>query len=149
MTLSELVHPGNLAGAATTFIGRDGAVPLEQLFSGRRRLAVYHTAPEGVATPGATAEDLHAVLRDPDTRLVLVSRAPFEMLEQYRRHLGHDLPCYSALGTGPADDAWDQVSVLSLFRHDGVHVVHTVTIPVPSAGFLADALDVLDRHHAG
>ncbi|WP_410672060.1 DUF899 family protein [Amycolatopsis sp. cmx-4-68] len=149
MTLSELVRPGHLADAGTTFTGREGPVPLWRLFAGRRRLAVHHTVPEGVATPGASADDLPAVLRDPETRLVLVFRAPFEMLEQYRRHLGHDLPCYSAPGGGSADDAWDQVPVLSLFHRDGADVVHTTTIPLPGPGFLADALDVLGAHRAG
>jgi hypothetical protein len=152
MALSELLHPGDLIDPATTFEGRDGRVSLQQLFGGRRWLIVHHT----VSAPGGPAEPppppMGDLLRHRDARLVLVSRAPIAMLDQYRRYLGHDLPCYrlcESASTARPPESWDQFPVLSVLRLEDAEVVHHSTIPLPGPGSLAGVLELLqpqERH---
>ena len=101
---------------------------------GHRRLAIHHTVPERALPWPRTAPSREpAALRDPGTRLVLVSRAPYSMLEQYRQFLGGELPCYSApdgvFGDTDPGEPWEQVPVLSLFHRQGTTVVHVGTAP--------------------
>jgi predicted dithiol-disulfide oxidoreductase (DUF899 family) len=90
------------------FEGPQGVVGLPDLFAGRGQLLVYHFMfePEwevgDVCTSCSFTVDnighlshLHAR----DTTLVLVSRAPLEKLENYRRHMGWTIPWYSSGGS--------------------------------------------------
>jgi hypothetical protein len=140
-----LPRPAVLVGSSpghVAFQGREGRVTLLELFAGHRRLAVHHTLPDRVLS-GSRAAPVRppSALTDPDTRLVLVSRAPYSMVEQYCRHLGHELPCYSApdgvFGHPDPGEPWEQVPVLSLFRRDGTTTVHSGTIALPGLGLLA------------
>jgi predicted dithiol-disulfide oxidoreductase (DUF899 family) len=127
-------------------------VSLAALFGGCERLAVHHpmTDHSGPADVVPTA-DVTAALHDPGLRLVLVSRAPYAKLEQYRRHLGWDVAAYSAAGTAftgdfPATrhvagagggDAWDDdESGVSFFRLVDGSVLHTGSVAVPHLDFV-------------
>jgi predicted dithiol-disulfide oxidoreductase (DUF899 family) len=145
---------------AYVFEGRDGEVPLRQLFGNRPRLAVYHTMPDR-SSPGASAgrAALAAGLRREDSRLILVSRAPYAKLAQYHRHLGWDLPCYSvasgdftgefaaSLRAAPLPDtAWgEDVTGVSFFHRKGSSVVYTTSVAVPGLDFVLGTLEIPDR----
>ncbi len=86
-----------------TFTGPDGAVTLADLFQGHRQLIVYHfmfgpTWEKGC--PGCTGYvdeigDL-ALLDERDTAFVLVSRAAYAKLADYRAQHGWTIPWYSS-----------------------------------------------------
>ncbi|ADJ48602.1 hypothetical protein AMES_6776 [Amycolatopsis mediterranei S699] len=147
LTVPELDRPRVVAGAEYLFEGPQGRVSLTELFAGHPRLAVHHPMADhsGPADVVPTA-DLAAALNDPGLRLVLVSRAPYAKLEQYRRHLGWDLAAYSAVGTTftedfPATrhvpgDFWDDECGLSFFRLADDTVLHTGSVAVPRLEFL-------------
>lgn len=88
-----------------SFTGPDGARSLLELFEGRRQLIVYHFMfhPEWEdgcpsCTAGRDDELGPGVLRHlatRDTTYVLVSRAPWQRLERWRRLRGWDIPWYS------------------------------------------------------
>ncbi len=142
MTSSTPAVLGVTSPVRTVFHGREGTLTLLELFAGHRRLAIHHTLPDQLLTGSRAAPARPpSALTDPGTRLVLVSRAPYSMVEQYRRHLGRELPCYSApdgvFGHADLGDPWDQVPVLSLFRREGTGAVHTGTVPLPGFGLLA------------
>lgn len=85
------------------FRGRGGERTLLELFDGRRQLIVYHFMFDpawekgcGGCTGFVDALGDLSMLADRDTSLVLVSRAPLEKLEAYRRRRGWDLPWLSS-----------------------------------------------------
>jgi predicted dithiol-disulfide oxidoreductase (DUF899 family) len=142
------------------FEGREGQVTLRQLSARCRRLAIYHTMPD-LSRPADIAEtaDIAAALHDEGTRLVMVSRAPYAKLEQYRRHFGWDLPAYSAAGNAFTTDfpatrhvagttggeLWDDDAPgLSFFRRARGSVLHLGSIAVPRLDFLG-ILGIPDR----
>jgi predicted dithiol-disulfide oxidoreductase (DUF899 family) len=160
LTVPQLDRPRVVAGADYLFDGPRGRVPLDALFDGRPRLAVHHTMPDhsGPADIVTTA-DVAAALSAPDLRLVLVSRAPYAQLERYRRHLGPDLPTYSAVtGAFAADfpasrrlpgtaggDAWEvDEAGLSFFHRERDCLVHTGSVALTRLDFLS-LLGVPDR----
>ena len=81
------------------FDSPEGKITLLDLFEGRRQLIVYHFMfdPEWEkGCPGCTGlvnsmGDI-GMLRDRDTTLVLVSRAPLAKLEAYKAKMGWDRP---------------------------------------------------------
>jgi predicted dithiol-disulfide oxidoreductase (DUF899 family) len=89
-------------------VGPDGPAHLVDLFEGRRQLIVYHfmfdpswedgcpscTAGTDELSPGFF-EHLHAR----DTSYAMVSLAPIEKLERWRKKKGWDIPWYSSHGT--------------------------------------------------
>ncbi len=88
------------------FDGETGQVSLLDLFDGRRQLIVYHFmfAPDwSQGCPGCSwvveAMPHLAHLHARNTSLVLVSRAPLEKLEGYKKRMGWDLPWYSSFGS--------------------------------------------------
>jgi predicted dithiol-disulfide oxidoreductase (DUF899 family) len=103
---------------AYTFEGPDGLVRLVDIFEGRRQLAVYHFmfAPGEDPCTGCSSftdnigdlSHLHAR----DTSFALISRAPLDELEAYRRRMGWKLPWYSSFGS-------DFNADLGLTRNDG------------------------------
>jgi predicted dithiol-disulfide oxidoreductase (DUF899 family) len=150
MTLSELVRRRTVPRTAYLFDGTEGRRSLPDLFEGHRRLAVFHTMPDH-CLPGDDEAPLELVsgLAQGDMRLVLASRAPYAKLAQYRRHLGWDLPCYSAAGTFTDDFAatWRvadtppaplgaDVPGLSFFSLERNTVEHTGSLAVPGLDFL-------------
>jgi predicted dithiol-disulfide oxidoreductase (DUF899 family) len=96
------------------FTGPRGRVGLLDLFDGRRQLIVDHAmwlfdvAPDGTETPrdtgcpscSARLDNIGhlAHLRARDTNLVVVSRAPYELIEPFRRRMGWTFPWYSSAG---------------------------------------------------
>jgi predicted dithiol-disulfide oxidoreductase (DUF899 family) len=88
---------------AYRFEGPDGTVNLLDLFEGRRQLALYHfmfgpNQEEGCDGCSMWVDQLThlAHLHARDTTLVLVSRAPMEKLEAFKRRMGWDnIPWYS------------------------------------------------------
>ncbi|WP_206795138.1 DUF899 family protein [Amycolatopsis sp. MtRt-6] len=145
-------RPRPVPAGAYRFAGPAGTVTLTGLFDGHRRLVVHHTVPDRSRPAAvASAEELSAALHTRDTRLVIVSHAPYTKIEQYRRHFGWDLPVYSAPDTGFAADFPatrrlegagpgehdDDGPGLSFFRQDGRSVLHTGSIAVPYPDFLA------------
>ncbi|CAD5106327.1 DUF899 domain-containing protein [Zestomonas carbonaria] len=88
------------------FTGPEGEVGLADLFAGKRQLIVYHFMfhrDRGEGCPGCSfvvdniGHQAHLTARD--TRLVLVSRAPLEELEAFKRRMGWTLPWYSSFGS--------------------------------------------------
>ena len=147
LTVPELDRPRVVAGGQYLFEGPRGRVSLAGLFGGHPRLAVHHPmADHSGPADVLPAADLAAALDDPGLRLVLVSRAPYAKLEQYRRHLGWDVAAYSAAGTTftedfPATrhvpgDSWDDESGLSFFRLADDSLLHTGSVAVPRLDFL-------------
>ncbi|MEA2441971.1 MAG: hypothetical protein QOH76_3395 [Thermoleophilaceae bacterium] len=86
------------------FEGPDGVVKLPDLFEGRRQLILYHFwfPPDGRACGGCsmfTDQIGHlAHLNERDTTLALVSRAPQEQIEQFKRRMGWSMPWYTVVG---------------------------------------------------
>lgn len=153
LTVPELDRPRVVAGAKYLFEGPHGRIPLAELFAGNARLAVHHPMPDhsGPEDVVATAE-IAAALHDPQVRLVLVSRAPYSKLAQYRRYLGRGPAAYSAAGTTFTTDfpatrhvpgaagggPWsDDEPGLSFFRLEHGVVLHTGSFAVPRLDFLA------------
>jgi predicted dithiol-disulfide oxidoreductase (DUF899 family) len=92
------------------FEGPDGARSLLELFDGRRQLLLYHFmfAPDVPGWPDAGcvgcsmnldqfAHPAHLHARG--TSFVIVSRAPYDAIERYRRRMGWTIPWYSSAGS--------------------------------------------------
>jgi predicted dithiol-disulfide oxidoreductase (DUF899 family) len=91
-----------------SFVGADGIVHLLDLFEGRRQLIVQHFMfdPEweqGCSGCTASVDEISdgviTHLHARDTTFALVSRAPIETLEAYRRRRGWTIPWYSSNGS--------------------------------------------------
>jgi predicted dithiol-disulfide oxidoreductase (DUF899 family) len=89
------------------FTGPDGEVRLLDMFEGRRQLVVQHFMfdPEwedGCSSCSASvdeiSEGLIVHLKARETTFALVSRAPIDKLEAYRRRRGWTIPWYSSNG---------------------------------------------------
>lgn len=114
-----------------------GTVSLLDLFDGRKQLIVYHFmfAPEADAgCPGCSwvtdAMSHPAHLNARDTSLVLVSRAPLEKLNQYKKRMGWTLPWVSSFGSDfnqdfNATNAEGENHVASVFLRDGDEIYRT------------------------
>lgn len=89
-----------------TFDSPAGKRSLKDLFDGQRQLIVYHFMFDPAwdkGCPGCTGfvnalGDL-SMLKDRDTTFVLISRAPLEKLEKYRREMGWNRPWHSSFGS--------------------------------------------------
>ncbi len=89
-----------------TFDGSAGKRSLKELFDGRRQLIVYHFMFDPAWDKGCDGctgyvnalGDL-SPLAERDTSFVLVSRAPLEKLEAYKRLKGWNRPWYSSFGS--------------------------------------------------
>ncbi|HEX2292107.1 MAG TPA: DUF899 domain-containing protein [Gaiellaceae bacterium] len=91
---------------AYVFDGPDGKARLVDLFEGRRQLLLYHFMfgpNQEVGCDGCSmfvdqiGHPAHLHARD--TSFALVSRAPIEKIEAYRKRMGWSLPWYSWFGT--------------------------------------------------
>jgi predicted dithiol-disulfide oxidoreductase (DUF899 family) len=85
------------------FTGPGGQAKLADLFEGRSQLIIYHFMwlhPIGQGCPSCSfatdnmPDPVHLDM-GADTTLALVSRAPFEAIEQFRDRMGWTLPWYS------------------------------------------------------
>ena len=96
---------------AYTLAGKTGPVSLLDLFEGRRQLIIYHFMFAPDWSQGCTgcswvvdAMSHPAHLHARNTSLVLVSRAPLEKLEGYKKRMDWDLPWYSSFDSNFNDD---------------------------------------------
>src|SRR5256885_9058052 len=85
------------------FDGPDGKAGLVDLFEGRRQLLLYHFMFGPTQSAGCDGCSMFvdqighlAHLYARDTSFVLVSRAPLQKLEAYRRRMGWTIPWYSS-----------------------------------------------------
>jgi predicted dithiol-disulfide oxidoreductase (DUF899 family) len=84
-----------------------GEKTLDELFDGRSQLLVYHfmfgpSYDAGCTTCSSIADGINGVLPHlpaRDVTLVLVSQAPLEKLQAYRRRMGWSIPWVSAAGS--------------------------------------------------
>ena len=91
-----------------SFETADGTKSLTQLFDGRSQLLIYHfmfgpdyTAGCPVCSSIADNLDPNAIhLAARDAKLMLVSRAPLDKLEEYKRRMGWSLDWASTVGSG-------------------------------------------------
>ena len=123
------------------FDGARGEARLLDLFDGRHQLILYHFmfAPGVDGWPDAGCDGCSmfvdnvghlAHLHARDTSFVLVSRAPLEKIERYRRRMGWAVPWYSSARSdfntdfGVTGDAGESFG-LSVFLRDGDRVFRT------------------------
>jgi predicted dithiol-disulfide oxidoreductase (DUF899 family) len=93
-------------GKTYTFTGPNGKATLLDLFEGRRQLIVYHFMFDPAWQKGCMGctglvkemGDL-SMLAERNTSFVLISRAPIEKLEGYRKAMGWEWPWYSSFGS--------------------------------------------------
>ena len=122
-------------------VGPSGPASVPDLFEGRRQLLLYHFmfAPTVHGWPDAGCEGCSmfvdqvghlAHMHARDTSFALVSRAPLEYLERFRRRMGWEIPGYSSAGSDFNDDFGVTTGAgesfgLSVFLHDGDAVYRT------------------------
>jgi len=123
------------------FKGPGGGVSLPELFEGRRQLILYHFmyAPGVQGWPSAGCPGCSMVVDQVghlahfharDTSFCLVSRAPLERIEAYRKRMGWTIPWVSSAGSSfnadfglTTDDG--ETFGLSVFLRDGGRVYRT------------------------
>jgi predicted dithiol-disulfide oxidoreductase (DUF899 family) len=137
-----------------------GKLHLRDLFEGRRQLLVYHFmfAPDvhgwpDAGCPGCSMfvdclchpSHLHAR----DTSLALVSRAPLENIERFRKRMGWDRPWYSSEGSdfnrdmGATTDQGEAPG-LSVFLRDGDQVFRTYFVSARGLEAVGTVWSLLD-----
>ncbi len=127
------------------FEGPDGEASLPDLFEGRRQLLLYNFMFGPNQDAGCDGCSMFvdqighpAHLHARDTSFALVSRAPIDKIEPYRKRMGWELPWYSSfgsdfnvdLGLSPPEPQPDQYQDgenfgLSVFFRDGDEVFRT------------------------
>jgi predicted dithiol-disulfide oxidoreductase (DUF899 family) len=127
------------------FDGPNGPATLLDLFEGRRQLIVYHfmfgpNQDEGCDGCSMFVDQIGhlAHLHARNTSLALISRAPLEKIETYRKRMGWTIPWFSSFGgdfnvdfgVSPEEPQPDQYQDgenfgLSVFLRDGDQVFRT------------------------
>lgn len=120
-----------------SFEGPNGKASLLDLFEGRHQLIIYHFMfgpawEEGCDGCSMMVDNMGhpAHLNARDTSRVLVSRAPLEKLERFKRRMGWTIPWYSSFGSdfnydfGVTTDE-GETSGLSVFLRDGADIFQT------------------------
>jgi predicted dithiol-disulfide oxidoreductase (DUF899 family) len=127
------------------FDGPGGKLHLVDLFAGRRQLLLYHFMFGPNQTEGCPGCSMFidqvghpAHLHARDTSFTLVSRAPIERIEAYRKRMGWSIPWVSSFhgdfnpdfGVGPEEPQKDRDQDgenfgLSVFLHDGDAIYRT------------------------
>ncbi len=163
------------------FEGPGGEETLKDLFQGQIQLIVYHFMfdPEwdrgcaGCTSYIDALGDL-SMLAERKTRFVTISRAPLEMLQEYKRERGWDVPWYSSFGShfnydyhvtldekvkpaeynyrskiemleqGNANAPEGEEHGLSVFFRIGDDVYHTYSVYARGTESLTDAYRLLD-----
>ena len=119
------------------FDGPGGELGLIDMFEGRRQLIMYHFMLEPDAKHQCSGCSMFtdsichlAHLHARDTSMVLVSRAPIEQIEPFRRRMGWTVPWYSSYRSdfnrdfGRTTDDGESFG-LSVFVRDGDEVYRT------------------------
>jgi predicted dithiol-disulfide oxidoreductase (DUF899 family) len=143
------------------FAGPRGDRRLIDLFDGRRQLLLYHFmfAPgvDGWPTAGCDGcsmfvdqigklEHLHAR----DTTFVLVSRAPLEQIEVYRKRMGWTIPWYSSVASdfnrdfGLATDQGETFGLSAFIRDDDGRVYRSYFTAARGVEALGSVWTLLD-----
>ncbi len=119
-------------GKSYRFESLRGAASLNDLFEGRRQLIVYHhmlkpsdRAPCAGCSMFVDSLQRREHLLARDTNLVLVSRAPIEEIEVFRKRMGWSYPWYSTLDDFNADMGVTSGFGLNVFLRDGEEVFRT------------------------
>jgi predicted dithiol-disulfide oxidoreductase (DUF899 family) len=122
---------------AYIFEGPEGKVSLLDLFEGRRQLIIYHFMfgpdwEEGCDGCSMVVDNMGhpAHLHARNTSRVLVSRAPLEKLERFKKRMGWTIPWYSSFGSDFNYDFGvttgnDEIFGLSVFLREGDSIFHT------------------------
>ena len=90
-----------------TFEGPKGKVTLADIFEGRKQLIIYHFMlgpddTEGCPSCSFMVDNIPAYLQhlnSRDTTIALISRAPLEKIESFKKRMGWTIPWYSSFGT--------------------------------------------------
>jgi predicted dithiol-disulfide oxidoreductase (DUF899 family) len=145
---------------STSFEGPEGKASLLDLFDGRRQLLLYHFmfGPGAPGWPDAGCDGCSMVvdnmthpahLNARDISLVLVSIAPLEKIEAYKRRMGWHLPWYSSAGSdfnvdfGVTRDGSEWFG-LSVFLRDGDDIYRTYFIDRRGVEALGASWTLLD-----
>lgn len=147
------------------FDGQDGKRRLLDLFDGRRQLILYNfmfgpNSNEGCDGCSMVVDNMGhpAHLHARDINLVLVSRAPLDKIEPFRKRMGWDLPWYSSYNSdfnvdfdlGPQTPQADQHQNgerfgLSVFlRDDKDHIYQTYFTQHRGVEYLGSSFSFLD-----
>jgi predicted dithiol-disulfide oxidoreductase (DUF899 family) len=143
------------------FAGPTGEAGLLDLFDGRRQLIVYHfmfgPSVEGWPDAGCTGCSMFvdnvghlAHMHARDTSFVLVSDAPIDRLETYRRRMDWEIPWYSIDGSSfNADFGVRRGFGLNVFLRDGDEVFRTYFTSGRGVEALGSGWTFLDRTPLG
>ncbi len=134
------------------FHGPEGTLSLPELFDGRRQLIVYHhmlrpADPDPCSGCSMFVDNIGhlAHLHARDTSLVLVSRAPVDEIEAFRRRMGWEIPWYSvAESTFNEDHGVSDGFGLNVFLRDGDEVFRTYFLDGRGAEALGSNWTFLD-----
>jgi predicted dithiol-disulfide oxidoreductase (DUF899 family) len=140
--------------------GPRGEARLQDLFEGRRQLVLYHFmfAPgvDGWPNAGCTGCSMFvdqvghlAHFHARDTSFALVSRAPLENIEGYRKRMGWEIPWYSSAASDFNDDFGmsppsGETFGLSVFLLDGDDVYRTYFTTLRGVEALGSVWSFLD-----
>ena len=156
-----------------TFDGPEGKVSLLDLFQGKRQLIVHHFMfgpdwEKGCRGCTGHVESIWNIstLEDRDTRYVIVSRAPLEKLEAWKKFKGWNRPWYSAgesdfnfdfnvsfregqkdaeYNFGPrGEEGEGECPGMSVFFRIGDDVYHTYSVYARGLEPITDSYDFLD-----
>ncbi|TYP71949.1 DUF899 domain-containing protein [Paenibacillus methanolicus] len=136
--------------------GKNGKTSLLELFEGRRQLVVYHfmfdpSWEEGCVGCSMLVDSMGhpAHLHTRDTALVLVSRAPLERIEQFRKRMGWTIPWVSSAESdfnhdlGASTDN-GEIPGFSVFLRDGDRIYRTYYTTARGTDRLNNQFNLLD-----
>lgn len=143
--------------AGHRFQGTAGEVSLVDLFEGRRQLVLYSFMfPTGGEPCGGcsffTDQIGHlAHLHARETTVALMSRAPVEETDPYRRRMGWDVPWYSLAGN---EAFYEELGIgtgfaLNVFLHHEGRVLHSYATSGRGVEAIGSAWTFLDRTPMG
>jgi predicted dithiol-disulfide oxidoreductase (DUF899 family) len=136
-----------------TFTGPVGKASLLDLFDGRKQLLLYHFMfAESPCTGCSMMVDnmgyqAHVLARD--TSRVLVSLAPYDKLEAFKKRMGWTVPWYSSAGSDFNKDFGatrenGEMFGLSVFIRDGERIYRSYHTTLRGAEYLGSNFSYLD-----
>jgi predicted dithiol-disulfide oxidoreductase (DUF899 family) len=145
-----------------TFEGPEGRVSLLDLFAGRKQLIVRHymfdpSWDEGCVGCSLQVDNLGhpSHLHARDTTLVLVSRAPLDKLESFKKRMEWTVPWYSSFHSdfnpdfGVTRPGGGEGSGFSVFLRVGDEVFHTYSAFARAGDILINTYNYLDHTPLG